>query len=239
MRPYMSELAVPQRRVTPPVGNLREVGQVRIALGDLDRLGPPNHEDDPEAFFAERGAPPHPCREWWLQAACGLSFVLCQDFVTEEVVVVAEEAAELEHMLAHLPFDYEGPYRLEPEHDERERREGRGGWVVLREDDRGNRFDIESFSRESSARCYARLLELRRHKQTYLVEARGELPVLPPEDSGPGRWVLVRQDDHGGRVVVRRAASRRFLEFLAEAYNREPRHKQTWLVERGDAPLPK
>ncbi len=238
MRPYMSELAVPRRRATPPVANLRAVGVVRIALRDLDRLGPPNEEDDPEAHFAEHGAPPHPGREWWLQAACGHSFILFQDFVLEDVTVVADETAELEHVLAHLPFDSEGPIRYEPERDERERREGRGGWVVLREDDRGNRFDIESFSREGSARCYAKLLELRRHKQTYLVEARGELPVVPPEDSGPARWVLVRQDDHGGRVVVKRAASRRHLESLAEAYNREPRHKQTWLVERGDAPLP-
>jgi hypothetical protein len=145
--------------------------------------------------------------------------------------VGADETAELDHVLAHLPLEVE-VVRFQPEPEEVARRAGKGGWMVLRQADGGVRFDVTSLSRETSARCYAQLLEDRRHKQSYYVEARGEIPPPPPREVGPLAWSLMRIDDNGNRFLLKRSPSRGHLEFLAEQFNREPRHKQAYFVER-------
>jgi hypothetical protein len=211
---------------------LHELGCIRAPLSKVDLLGAPAEEDDPEEVYREYGAPPHPGRQWWLHAKCGLAFALWQDFVTEDIVVVCDETAEFEHIIAHLPFACEVVVRFPSPAEEEARRSGKGGWRVWRLDDRGNRFELESFSRESSARCYAALLEARGHKQSYFVEPQGTLPALPPAEPESHRWALVRQDDHGRRYLVMRGRARAPLEFLADRFNREPRHKQLFMVER-------
>lgn len=232
MRPYQRELPLPERLVHPPLGLLRDLGIIRVELRDLDRLGPPHVEDDPEAFYKAYGLPPSPGREWWLRTSCGLELVLWQDFVSEEVLVGGDEAAELEHLLAHLPFEHELRYVFPLREDgEEAERLSAGGWRVWREDEHGNRFEVVRLSRERSARCYAALLEARAHKQSYGVELQGVQPRPPAQEREPYRWALIRQDDHGRRFLVRRSSNRRWLEFVAEYFNREPRHKQTFLVE--------
>ncbi|RKH91806.1 hypothetical protein D7Y21_01055 [Corallococcus sp. AB045] len=92
----------------PSLAPLREVGSATFSLADLDPLGTPNFEEkDVEAYYKQFGLPPGPERTWWLEAQCGLEFVLSQDFFTEGVRVIAEETAEFEHVLAHLPFPAE------------------------------------------------------------------------------------------------------------------------------------
>ncbi|MDY7224902.1 hypothetical protein [Hyalangium rubrum] len=216
----------------PPSGGLRELGCIRAKGPFLELLGAPQQEEAPETAVGEEGMPPAPGRQWWLRASCGLEFVLWQNFVTEDLLLVGDETAELAHIVAHLPFDCEVLSRFPPVAEEEARRAGRGGWQLWRIDDRGNRFDLERFSRENSARCYASLLEARGHKQSYFFEQKGPLPALPPTELEPHRWALVRQDDHGRRYLVTRGASRVALEFLAERFNREPRHKQLFVVER-------
>src|SRR5690349_17782906 len=157
--------------------------------------------------------------------------MLAKDFVTDEVIVCAEETAELDHLLAHLPFGYELLWRLRPLSDEERRRAGKGGWLVSRQDDQGHQFDLTSFSLERSARCFAGLMEARGHKQTYSVCPSGELPLPPDRDMAPHLWALVRQDDNGCRFVMKTGPYRSRLEFLAEEFNREPRHKQCFFVE--------
>jgi hypothetical protein len=232
MRPFDRELPVLERSSAPSIAPLRQVGGFAAALADLDRLGKPDFEDpEVEEWFSKYGLPPGPQRQWWLRAGCGLEFVLSQDFYTEVVAVLAEEVAEFDHVLAHLPFSVEQSFQLAPYRDEETRRRGCGGWVLLRMDEHGNRFDITSLSRERSARCLAERLQARGHKQTYLVEPRGQLPPPPTAEPGPARWVLVRQDEHGVRYEVRRSPYRSQLAFLAEHFNLEPRHKQMWFVE--------
>jgi hypothetical protein len=238
MRPYMTELVLPQRLASPPLGNLRAVGFVRLDLAELERLGPPNREDEPvDEWLRQRGAPPGPTRDWWFRARCGLEFVLLHDVILKGVAVLADETTELDHVLAHLPLEVEVE-RFRPEPEEAKRRAGLGGWVVLRQADGGARFDVATFSRETSARCYAQLLEDRRHKQSYYVEARGVIPPPPPREAGPQAWALIRIDDNGNRFELKRGPSRAHLEFLAEQFNREPRHKQTYFVERGESAPP-
>ncbi len=211
MRPYMNELSPLQPLSIPPLESLREVAQVRLELKELDRLCPRDW--------------------WWFRAACGLQFAFSQDGADGAIRISAEETAELEHVLAHLPFEVELSVRLPALVDEQERREGHGGWRVWRLDDAGNRFDLPSFTREPSARCYAALLEARGHKQAYFVDLEGAPPLPPPADPPSSRFVLLRQDDHGVRYVVQRGNARARLEWLADVFNREPRHKQCFFVE--------
>lgn len=228
-----------ERLEHPPLGGIQELALLRVALRDLDRLGPPHDEDDPQAFYEAYGLPPHPGRQWWLRTRCGLELVLWQDFVTEEVSVCGEEKAELGHLLAHLPFAHELLHVPPPrEGDPESRRLSAGGWWVWRQDEHGNRFDVACVSRERSARCQAALLEARGHKQSYGVESRGVPPEPPPRAPASHRWALVRQDEHGRRVLVKRSPSRGQLEFLADYFNREPRHKQLFLVEEAGEPSP-
>src|SRR3712207_4823526 len=105
MRPFDRELSALERRSVPPVVPLIEVGMFLAELRDLDRLGPSSLEEPGvEAHYREFGLPPGPPRHWFLRASCGLDFILSQDFYTEDGTVLAEEPAELDHMLAHLPF---------------------------------------------------------------------------------------------------------------------------------------
>lgn len=217
-----------KRVLTPSVAPLREVGRAAFAPSDLDLLGTPN--------FEEKN--PGPERTWWLEASCGLEFALSQDFATEGIKIIAEETAELEHVLAHLPFAAEESRRMGPSSEEDTRRRGHGGWWTLRIDTHGGTFEVASFSRERSARCFAGLLEQRGHKQGYFVEPRQPLPPLPARGPGPMRWVLLRQDENGVRYEVARSPWRSQLEGLAEAYNKEPRHKQHWFVESLPAVTP-
>jgi hypothetical protein len=231
MLAVVDEPELPERLPMPPVGALRELGFLRVELSALDRLGPPHAEDDPEEHFRKYGLPPSPGRDWWLRARCGVEFLLWQDFVDEQVIVGGDETAEFAHIVAHLPFPSEVTWRCAPQADEEARRSGKGGWQVWRIDDRGNRFELECLSRERSARCYAALLEARGHKQSYFVEQRGELPEPPPPEQPPYRWALFRQDEHGRRYLVRRGPNPVALRFLADYFNREPRHKQFFFVE--------
>jgi hypothetical protein len=199
----MRDLAVPEKLLSPPLLPMRLIAYLRIALADLDAFGPSTREDDPEAFFNEHGMPPEPTRDWWLRASCGTAFALAQNFVSEDVLLFAEETAELEHVLAHLPFEVEILERVPAEPDERERRSNKGGWLVHRLDGGGHRFPIISLSRETSARCLAELMEARRHKQSYFVDKIAPLPDEPPQEPGAHRFALVRQDDHRSRLRLR------------------------------------
>jgi hypothetical protein len=220
VKPYMNDLAAPRKLTFAPEGNFREVGSARLGAGDVERVfGEPTYVVQDE-------------RTWGLRASCGLDFALWEVVRVNEFIVCAEETAEFDHALAHLPVPNEVTCRWPALPDECARRGAAGnGWVVYRLDDRGNRFDLVSLTRESSARCYAQVLEKRGHKQSYFVERRGASPPPPDAEVQPFRWVLVRQDEHGNKVAMRRGASRSRLEFLAEHFGREPRHKQTYWVE--------
>jgi hypothetical protein len=54
-----------------------------------------------------------------------------------------------------------------------DRRPQRGPWVVWRQDDNGNRFEVARRDSRAEADALAEMMELRGHKQTYWV-ARAE-----------------------------------------------------------------
>ena len=104
------------------------------------------------------------------------------------------------------------------------------GWAVVRQDDTGNRHDICVMPVRAHAKCYARLLEARAHKQSYEVEQRGTPPPLPPPPWTP-KWAVVRQDEHGNREQMGEFPTERHARRFVESYESEPRHKQTYFVE--------
>lgn len=199
-----------ERAWLPASLGLRPIGTLAAGREELvRRFGPPDFELGPR------------CADWMLEASCGLYFAIGWD--DGHVHVFAEELDELEHALLHLGFRGAQPW---VPHQRR-----LGGWGVIRVDDPGNRYELATFTRESSARCMAARLEARAHKQLYLVERRDPLPAPPPAEPEPHRWALIRQDDHGVRYTMYRHRSRRPLELLADRLEREPRHKQGYFVE--------
>ncbi|MCA9646960.1 MAG: SPOR domain-containing protein [Polyangiaceae bacterium] len=54
----------------------------------------------------------------------------------------------------------------------------RGDWVVMRQDDNGNRFELERYATEAEAQAVADSFERRGHKQLYFVT---QAPALAPD----------------------------------------------------------
>jgi hypothetical protein len=88
----------------------------------------------------------------------------------EELAVVEIHASErdFDHIRFHLPLPMTGLSRWEPDTMVESPRD----WRVVRQDDNGNRYTVNTFSSECEARDSARTFEERRHKQMYWVERR-------------------------------------------------------------------
>ena len=74
----------------------------------------------------------------------------------------------------------------------------------------------------------SRILEERAHKQSYYVEFRG---TPAHEDAARKDWAVIRQDEYGNRAEVARLQSEQGARAFADAYEADPRHKQTYFVE--------
>jgi hypothetical protein len=187
------------------------------------------------ADFERRWGPPHlvdregdglgPEEYWGWHCDCGLEVVVLHlpRYPVEDMFLVTSEYREVEHVLAHVGWkpelvtwlaDAAKPFTK--------------GWVVVRQDDTGNRYDICVAPVRAHADCYAALMEARAHKQSYSVEVRGTPPTLERAREG---WAVIRQDDHGNRAEVVVHPSLHVARGLAAAYEAEPRHKQTYFVE--------
>jgi len=202
--------------------------ELRVPLARLDLLGAPSWEDDPQTWTG--GMPPSPSRGWCVEAPCGLQFILEQDWYhpwepgLDHLTVNVALPEETAHVLLHLPFEAVLLWQAAPPPAQ----PLRSGFRVVRIDDAGGRYEVGLFPRRESAQCVAACYEARGHKQGYLVEAVGE----PPERFTRGEWRVVRQDDAGFRAEVRSYPTRGWAEQVAELLGREPRHKQTYWVER-------
>jgi hypothetical protein len=75
---------------------------------------------------------------------------------------------DLAHILFHLPMASSGSHTWKSSACV----EGPRNWVVAREDDHGNRYDVARFTSECEAAAAARTFEGRGHKQIYWVEQR-------------------------------------------------------------------
>ena len=191
------------------VSNVPHRASVRIAEVEVD-----------EAVLLRAWGPRHAAHGWSWRAACGVEQTWLEA-ADGRWFICSEEPAELDHVLAHLPFEVNVRWRAE---------EGaRQGWVVSRLDSSGIRFELVALRRESSARCYADRLEARRHKQSYFVELRGEAPPPPPFPSPAAGFTLFRQDDNGQVFEVLRDRQD-VLEALAARLSAESRHKQLYFV---------
>jgi hypothetical protein len=70
------------------------------------------------------------------------------------------------------------------------------GWAVVRQDARGNRFDICMLPLEAHAECLAAHLEARVHASSFSVELRGMPPTREHLRRG---WSFVHPDAHDSR----------------------------------------
>jgi hypothetical protein len=138
----------------------------------------------------ERVGPPHavdldsngcgPVDAWGLRFACGLEVVLWVFHIRmpegrrvgdDELAVFEVQANEADeaHIRFHLPFAleavswwmHEPPLQRPP-----------ASWVVWRQDDNGNRFEVGACTSRCEAAETAATFESRGHKQTYWVEKR-------------------------------------------------------------------
>jgi hypothetical protein len=193
---------------------------MEVELSWLDQLGRPGFEDDPHDWAG--GEPPGPMRGWTFETPCGLEFGIGQYWM--EPLGVASlhvtHACEVEHVLSHLPFPARLIDRVGPELP------AGTGWEVRRVDNSGGWFVVGRFDREASAQCVMRELESLGHKQGYVV-AQLELPPEPPTP-----WTVERVDDNGQRFTVARHVNRFMAQNHVRLLEQEPRHKQTYWVER-------
>jgi len=169
---------------------------------------------------------------WWgFEFECGLQAAVVGYSIGRKAPLfwqVFVEEASFEHLAAHTGWNFTWTGGgLVPD----EMRENAKAVAVVRIDESGNRYDVAELLNESHARCFARILEKRGHKQTYLVERRKpdyletEFPKFPP------KWQIVRIDDNGNRFVMWKLRSRKFAENLVAVLDEEPRHKQAYFIE--------
>jgi hypothetical protein len=114
-------------------------------------------------------------REYWAyRFPCGLVAVIV--FYLESPngpdASVCANAAEVNHLLHHLPIGDSAFWRLDRDgSDFYLARYGRPDrFSLIRQDDNGNRVEISTHPTERAAQCIQRHLESTAHKQTYWVE---------------------------------------------------------------------
>lgn len=160
---------------------------------------------------------------WGWRCECGLELVVVSLPEADRFHVFIEPL-EVDHAMAHLGLNNEVvEWRADagcPLANE--------GWAVTRMDETGNRYDVAVSPVHAHAACFARILEDRGHKQSYSVEFRGA-----PTREEPARkdWAVIRQDAYGHRAEVARLQREAGALALADAYEADPRHKQTYFVE--------
>lgn len=182
-------------------------GMLKIPREQLSRLGPQNQRDG-----------------WGLQAPCGLEFALefeRADHAEPWLIVHCETSDEVDHVVMHLPFD---GLRLKVLRDGDSPRGF--GWAVKRTDFSENTFTVGEYPLESSARCVCAEFKRRGHHQDYFIV---ELAPLPEQ---PRPWVVKRIDNNGNVFTVEAHLGRHRAQAHAEELSAEPRHKQTYWVER-------
>jgi hypothetical protein len=118
---------------------------------------------------------------WALRFSCGLE-VMIWIFHTrperqwEEItdprelanVEIHASERDFDHIRHHFPLPMTDLSRWEPDTMVESPRD----WLVVRQDDNGNRYEMSAFSSECEARDSARTFEERGHKQMYWVERR-------------------------------------------------------------------
>jgi hypothetical protein len=120
---------------------------------------------------------------WALRFSCGLEVTISIFHVRtgspwEEITDPEEPAAveihaserDFDHIRFHLPLPMTGLSRWEPDTMVESPRD----WLVVRQDDSGNRYEVSAFSSECEARNTARTFEERGHKQMYWVQRRDD-----------------------------------------------------------------
>jgi hypothetical protein len=180
----------------------------KIPREQLARLGPRNDADG-----------------WGLQAPCGLEFGLeleRPEHAEPWLIVHCETADELDHVVMHLPFD---GLRLKLLRDGPDSPRGLG-WAVKRTDFSENTFTVGEYPLEASAHCVCAEFKRRGHHQDYFVVA------LAPPPEPPRPWLVKRVDDNGNVFTVEAHLWRRRAEAHVAELSLEPRHKQTYWVER-------
>jgi len=138
------------------------------------RLGPPTERD-----LDSNGVGLFDC--YHLQFACGLEIALWRFHLSRELrpIDAARELSifeihanrpELEHALFHLGVSVDACAR-------RADRDGTplsaavpSSWIVMRQDDNGNRYEVARVTSRCEAESLARQYEARGHKQIYWVE---------------------------------------------------------------------
>ncbi|MFP2960877.1 hypothetical protein ACLEPN_24470 [Myxococcus sp. 1LA] len=160
---------------------------------------------------------------WGWRCECGLEWVVVSLREADRFHVFIEPL-EVDHAMAHLGLkDEVVEWRADAG-----RPLPREGWAVTRMDETGNRYDVAVSPERAHVECFARILEARAHKQSYYVEFRGT-----PTRDAPARkdWAVIRQDEYGNRAEVARLESEAGALAFADAYEADPRHKQTYFVE--------
>ncbi|NOK01578.1 hypothetical protein HNV27_08175 [Myxococcus xanthus] len=159
---------------------------------------------------------------WGWRSECGLELVVVSLREADRFHVFIEPL-EVDHAMAHLGLKDEV---VEWRADAGLPRP-REGWAVTRMDETGNRYDVALSPERAHVACFARILEERAHKQSYYVEFRG---TPAPEEPSRKDWAVIRQDEHGNRAEVARLQSEQGAHAFADAYEADPRHKQTYFV---------
>jgi hypothetical protein len=126
-----------------------------------------------------------PIDAWALQFPCGLEVVLwifkirpngstIDDRNDVSSVEVQSPDLDIEHVRHHLPFTLGeiAPWELEPAL----RVVAPRSFLLVRQDDNGNRFEVKSFTSSCEAQAAVRAFESLGHKQTYWIEP---LPPTP------------------------------------------------------------
>jgi hypothetical protein len=135
-------------------------------------LGPPQARD-----VESDGIGPYDL--WAMRFACGLEVLLLAfhwdlqagvalDPDQENRVVLESSSADWAHIAIHLPFDAGAVTVWMPDR----RASDPLDWTVLRQDDNGNVFEVQSCSSRCEAHGIARKLESHGHKQIYWVTER-------------------------------------------------------------------
>jgi len=107
---------------------------------------------------------------WGLRFPCGLEVAvwLFEDPDLPHPVEINANERDLDHIRFHLPLPAADLSRWPGTLIEAPR-----DWLVLRQDDGGNRYEVGAFTSGCEARDCARTFEERGHKQMYWVERRG------------------------------------------------------------------
>jgi hypothetical protein len=210
--------------IAPPGWTPLATAELAPTSAEIAALGEPH-------FFDRAGNGCGPESVWAFRFACGLEAVIIgcfADLLDQGFWKALINEPTFEHFRAHTAFKvtWQG---IAPFSEQ---------WVppasafsVLRLDDIGNQFVVAAFPTREQATCFARQMEMRGHKQTFVVEQHGDPFSMPGLPAPAQRWAVIRQDDNGNRFRLAETYGKNDAERLASTYGKETRHKQTYWVE--------